>query len=142
MKPAKALLPFLGTWKMTASESTMPDVPYPTAGITTFSQEEDGLHYSFDGVYSQGRAVKVTLVAHLDGNWYPAVGSQVADTISFSIRENGTIEARLKKNGKEVGSNFGSVSVDGQLFTLRWELIAPNGATITWVTTSERTSAL
>lgn len=120
----------------------MPDVPYPTSGITMFSQEDDGLHYSFDGVYSQGRAVKVTLAAQLDGNWYPVVGSQVADSISFRLREDGSIESRLKKDGKDVGANYGSVSVDGQLLTLRWELIAPTGATITWVTTSERSSGL
>ena len=46
MTPAKAPLPFLGTWKLTNCKSSRPDLPHPTSGSTTFTQEGSNIHYN------------------------------------------------------------------------------------------------
>jgi hypothetical protein len=137
MTPSKAPIPFLGTWKLAKCESSRPDLPHPTAGITTFSQEEDGIHYSNDGVWSDGRTSSVSAVFQLDGNWYPVTGSLVADSLSSRLLDDASFEGKMKKGGVEVGTNRSIVSADG-LMTGHWEFVGPEGTTITWETTSER----
>ena len=55
MTPAKAPLPFLGTWKLTKCESSHPNLPHAMSGMTTFTQEKDGIHYNADTVWSDWR---------------------------------------------------------------------------------------
>ena len=138
MTPSKALLPFLGTWKLAKCQSSRPDLPHPTSGITTFTQEEDAIHYSNDGVWSDGRATKVSAVVQLDGKWCPLTGSLLADSLSFRRLEDGSFEAKGKRNGVDVLTSRSRVSADGRTMTGYWELVGPDGTTITWETTSDR----
>ncbi len=138
MTPSKAPLPFLGTWKLTKCESSHPDLPHPTSGITTFTQEKDAIHYGNDAVWSDGRKAKASAVIHLDGRWCPVTGSQVADSISVRSLENGSLEVKLRKGGVDAGKNHSTFSADGRTMTGHWELAGPGGKTVTWTTTSER----
>ena|ERR1039457_1132853 len=138
MTPSKTPLPFLGTWKLSKCESSRPDLPHPTSGITTFAQEEDAIHYSNNGVWSDGRTTKVSAVFQLDGNWYPLTGSMLADSLSFRRLEDGSFEAKGKREGVDVLTSRSTVSKDGRTMTGYWELVGPDGTTITWETTSER----
>jgi hypothetical protein len=63
MAPSKASLAFLGTWKLVKCECSQPNLPHPISGITTFTEEEDAIHYSNDGAWSNGRTVKVSDLA-------------------------------------------------------------------------------
>jgi hypothetical protein len=45
MTPAKAPLPFLGSWTLTECLSSRPDLPYPTSGTATFTQQENGISF-------------------------------------------------------------------------------------------------
>ena len=138
MTPSKAPLPFLGTWKLTKCETSRPDLPYPSAGITTFSQEEDAIHYSNDGIWSDGRMTKVTAVFQMDGNWYPLTGSMLADSLSFRRLDDGSFEAKGKRAGVDALTSRSRVSADGQTMTGHWDLAGPDGIAITWETTSSR----
>ena len=138
MTPSKAPLPFLGTWKLTKCETSRPDLPHPTAGITTFTQGKDAIHYSNDGVWSDGREAKVSAVLQMDGNWFPITGSLVADSLSFRRLEDGSFEAKMRKSGTDVGTSRSTVSEDGRTMTGHWEFVGPGGTTITWKTTSDR----
>jgi hypothetical protein len=138
MTPSKAPLPFLGTWRLTKCESSRPDLPHPTSGITSFTQEEDAVHYSNDGVWSDGRAAKVSAVLRMDGTWCPLTGSLVADSLSFRCLEDGSFEAKMRKAGTDVGTNRTTASADGRTMTGHWEFVGPGGTTITWKTMSER----
>jgi hypothetical protein len=102
MTPSKAPLPFLGTWKLKKCETSHPELPHPTSGITTFTQEKDAIHYSNDGVWSDGRNAKVTADLQADGAWYPVKGSLIADSLSIRL-ENGSLEAKMRKGGVDVG---------------------------------------
>jgi hypothetical protein len=138
MTPSKAPLPFLGTCKLTKCESSHPDLPHPTSGITTFSQEADAIHYSADTIWSDGQKGKVSAVLHLDGSWCPVTGSMVSDSLSVRALENGSLEAKMRKGGADVGSIRSTYSADGRISTGHWELAGPGGKTVTWITTSER----
>jgi hypothetical protein len=137
MTPSKAPLPFLGTWKLTKCESSRPDLPHPTSSVTTFTQEQDAIHYHSDGVWSDGRAAKVTAVLQMDGSWCPVTGSLLADSLSFQI-EGGSFGGKMRKRGVDVGTTRSTVSADGRTMTGHWELVGPGGVTVTWNTTSER----
>lgn len=60
--------------------NTRPDLPHPIGGITTFTQEKDAIYYNNDGVWSDGRASKVSAALQMDGTWFPITGSLVADS--------------------------------------------------------------
>ncbi len=128
----------MGTWKLATCESSRPDLPHPTSGLITFTQEEDAIHYSNDGVWSDGRTTKVTAILQMDGSWCPVTGSMIADSLSFSHLDDGLFEGKMRKGGLDVGTTRSEVSADGQTLTGHWELVGPGGATITWETTSER----
>jgi hypothetical protein len=138
MTPSKAPLPFLGTWKLAKCESSRPDLPYPTSGITTFTQEQEAFYYSNEGVWSDGRTAKVSAVLQLDGSWCPVTGSLMAESLSFQRREGGALEAKMRKNGVDAGTNLTTVSADGRTMTGHWEVAGPGGSIIIWKTTSER----
>lgn len=138
MTPSKAPLPFLGTWKLATCESSRPDLPYPTSGLTTFAQEEDGIHYQADSTWSDGRTTKFSAVLQLDGTWSPVTGSQLVDSLSFKRLEDGSSEAKGTKGGAHAVTTHATYSADARTSTAHWELAGPNGVTITWETTSEQ----
>jgi hypothetical protein len=120
------------------AESSRPDLPHPTSATATFTQEDDGIHYTSDGVWSDGRTSKVSAVLELDGNWCPVTGSFLADSLSFRRLEDGSFETKMKKGGDEVGATRATVSADGRTLTGRWDFVGPDGAILTWNTTHER----
>ena len=138
MTPAKAPLPFLGTWKLTKCEPARPDLPHPVSGITTSTQEDDGIHLNNEGTWSDGRAVKMSIVYQMDGGWYPVAGSLVADSVSVRRLDELSFEAKLRKGGADVGTQITTVSADGRTLTAQVQLVGPSGSAIGWKTTSER----
>ena len=138
MTPAKAPLPFLGTWKLTKCEPSRPDLPHPVSGITKTTQEKDGIHMSSDGTWSDGRVVKMSAVYQMDGKWYPVTGSFVADSVNVRRLDDVSAEAKLRKGGADVGTQRITVSADGRTLTAHVEIVGPGGTTITWKTTSQR----
>jgi hypothetical protein len=138
MTASKAPLPILGTWRLTKCESSRPDLPHPTSGITTFTQVGDAVHYSSEGVWSDGRPAKVSAVFQMDGSWYPVTGSLLADSLSFRRLGDGSFEAKMKKGGVDVGTSRSTVSADGRTMTGHWEIVGASRTSLTWETTSER----
>lgn len=136
MTPAKAPLPFLGAWTLTECISSNSALPYPTSGIATFTQEEDGIHYSNDSVWSDGRTTKSTVVLRLDGSWCPVTGGVLHDSINLRNLESGALEFKMRKSGVDVGSCLARVSADTRTLTADWEFVSPGGTKITWKTTS------
>ncbi len=138
MTPSKAPLPLIGTWKLSKCETSRPDLPYPTGGITKFTQQGDAIDYSNDAVWSDGRTAKVTALLKLDGSWCPVTGSMVADSLSLQDQAaDGSFVVKIRKGGADVGSTRSTYSADGRTMTGYWTMAAPGG-TMTWTTTLER----
>ena len=97
MTPARSPLPLLGLWKLTECQSSRPGLPHPTAGTAEFIQQEDGIHYFNDTVWSNGGITKSSVVFHLDGEWYPATGALMHDAISGQHVPDGSFEIKMRK---------------------------------------------
>jgi hypothetical protein len=136
MTPSKAPVPFLGTWKLTKCESSRPDLPHPVSGITTFTQEGSGIRYTNEGKWSDGRIASVRALLTTDGTWCPVVGSLLADSLSLA-QDGRSFEARMRKDGVEIGTMHSRVSADGRTMAGQWDIDGPGGS-ITWKTMSER----
>ena len=138
MTPSQAPLPLFGTWKLVSCESSHPELPHPTSGITTFTQEDDAIHYSSEGIWSDGRTTTPRAILRLDGSWYPVMGSLLADSLSLERMVDGSYEAKMRRDGADVGTNRTRISADGQIMTSHWEIIGPDDLMIVWDTMSER----
>jgi len=137
MTPAKAPLPFLGTWKLTSCESSHPDMPHPASGTTTFTEEKGSIRYRSKTVWSDGRKTSVQAILKLDGSWCPITGSLIADSISVESIPNGLV-AKLRKADVDTGTTRSTVSSDGRTTNGVWEMVGPGGIAMTWKTTSAR----
>jgi hypothetical protein len=137
MTPSKAPIPFLGTWKLTQCESSQPELPHPVSGITTFTQEGQALRYTNDGVWSDGRTTKVRALLKTDGSWCPITGSLLADALSLT-QDGRSFEAKMRRDGVNVGTTRSIVSSDGRIMHGHWEITGPGDSVTTWKTTMER----
>jgi len=138
MTPSKAPLRFLGTWHLTQCVSSRPDLPHPVSGVTTFTQENDSVHYEAETKWSDGHASHATAALKLDGSWCAVSGSSIADSISFDARGDSSFSVQMRKNDQDVGTNQTTISATGRSMNITWTISAPDGSTITWKTTSER----
>jgi hypothetical protein len=137
MTPSQAPLLYLGTWKLTDCRSTRPELPHPISGIVTFAMEQDALRYHNEGAWSDGRTVTVNAAIPLDGTWCPVAGSLLSDSLSFRSMDAG-FEIRMRKNGADIGMTRSTVSADGRTMTGGWELLGPDGKSVTWTTILDR----
>lgn len=135
MTPAKAPLPFLGTWTLTECLSSHSDLPYPTSGIAIFTQEEDGIHYSNETVWSDARTTKSSVVFQMDGSWSSVTGAMLHDSMCLR-RLGSSFEFKMRKGAVDVGSCLATVSADTKTLTADWEFVGPGGTKVTWKTTS------
>jgi hypothetical protein len=138
MTPAQSLLPLVGTWRLTNVATSHRELPHPESSVTTYTQQDDGLHYLAETVWSDGRTTKAQAVFQLDGNWYPVSGSALSDSLSIRRLDDRTFAAETKKDGVISGVVRATVSPDGRTLTGHWELAGPNGSTITQLTMSSR----
>jgi hypothetical protein len=138
MTPAQAPLPLVGIWKLTSAATSHPELPHPESSVTTFAQEEDGIHYTAETVWSDGRTTKSQSVLQLDGNWYPVTGSALSDSLSVRPLDDRSLVAEMWRDGAISGGIRTTVSPDGQTMTGHWEMVGPGGAVITWLTMSRR----
>ena len=132
--PSKALLPFLGSWRLVKAEMP-PNESWREpikSGITTLTQEQGGLRYKFDGDGSQE-----SFLFQPAETWDRNLG-----TLSFEIRQDGSLEAK-ECHGSEptpgTTTTFAtigfimSVSADGQTLTTQQKAL---GAYDIWNTTT------
>jgi hypothetical protein len=138
MTPALSPLPLVGTWKLTSIATSNPELPHPESSVTTYIQEDDGLHYLAETVWSDGRTTKAQAVFQLDGNWYPVSGSALSDSLSIRRLDDRTFAAETKKDGVISAVVSATVSPDGQTLTGHWEIAGPDGSTITQLTMAKR----
>src|SRR6201984_277256 len=94
--------PTLGTWKLNESKSTFGD----GAGKTTLVVWEKVGHQqkcTVDGTDADGKKTHSVWTGKLDGNFYAVTGDPQADTRSFKMNGENTIDMVTQKHGKTVG---------------------------------------
>ena len=138
VQPSEAALPFLGVWRLTKVESSHPFLPHPVSGLVILTQEDHGIHYTNDATWSDGRNAQVSIVFRIDGEWHPAVGSLISDSVCGHLRSDGTLVVQMRKGGSDSGMLRATVSPDMNKLLSHWEVIYPGGIVVTWDATSER----
>lgn len=114
--------PFIGTWKLNATQSKYGAGPAPQNRTMTIDAQGDSLKYSSEGTSAAGTHFAWSFTANYppDGKDNPILGTGVpngADTIALKRINTNTTESTFKKAGRVVLSVRSVVSKDGKIMT-------------------------
>jgi hypothetical protein len=106
----------LGIWKLNEAKSK-----FGTSArnnTVTYEAAGDNVKITVDGVNAEGKPSHNEWVGKFDGKDYPVKGDANADTRSYKIVDDHTLEMTLKKGGKVTGMGKVVVSADGKSRTV------------------------
>lgn len=109
--------PHMGTWKLNESKSKL----MPGGGKNTtviYSQEEDKIKVTVEGVDKDGKPVHGVWIGKFDGNVYPSKGNMPWDSASYKVVNERTNDITTMKDGKVLWSGPITVSPDGKSRTV------------------------
>jgi hypothetical protein len=109
--------PQMGTWKLDEAKSKIP------AGIvknSTVIYATDGgnVKVTTDGTGGDGKPMHTEWTGKFDGKEYPLTGDPTADSRTYKMIDEHTLELTSKKSGKVTNSGRVVVSPDGKTRTL------------------------
>ena len=110
--------PALGTWVLNVAKSKFSPGPAPKSQTRTYTIAGDKVAATFEGVGADGKPLKIEFTATADGKDYAYKGDPAADAISFRRIDANTVEASVKKGGKEVHHATRVISKDGKTMTV------------------------
>ena len=116
--PAQTTDPLIGTWVLNLAKSTYSPGPAPKSATRTYTMVGNMVKSVLDQVDAAGKATTGGYTAAYDGKDYPLTGSATADMISLTRVDANTVDASLKKGGKEVSHTHRVISRDGKTMTL------------------------
>ncbi len=129
--------PFVGTWKLIPSKSTINDIPR-VSQILTLKAYGEGLQSRSELVFEDGRKVITEWSATLDGTPSPLQGDSHYDTVAIKMIDERTLEITSKK-GRSVGrSSRWVISPDGKTMTKIQKVVNALGATLDNVIVMEK----
>jgi len=134
-----ALSLFLGTWKTRYTDvSPSSPIAIPIEATAAFHREGDMLRYTADTVYPDGKTALIEATFLADGKPYPLTGSLVGDAVAFQQPTRHTLTATVTRKGVLAGSVSARISPDGHTMTSRYEILLPNGQSVTYRTVGDR----
>jgi hypothetical protein len=109
--------PQMGTWKLDEAKSKIP------AGIVKnstviYAADGDNVKVTTDGAGSDGKPLHTEWTGKFDGKDYPLTGDPTADSRTYKMIDEHTLELTSKKGGKATNSGKVVVSKDGKTRTL------------------------
>jgi hypothetical protein len=124
--------PQMGTWKLDEAKSKLPaglaknsTVVYTAAGAN--------VKVTTDGTSGDGKPSHTDWTGKFDGKDYPLTGDSTADSRSYKLIDDHTLDLTNKKNGKVTTSGRAVVSADGKTRTLHLTGTDPSGKKISGV---------
>jgi hypothetical protein len=107
----------MGTWKLDEAKSKIP------AGIVknstvTYATDGGNVKVTTDGTDGDGKPLHTEWTGKFDGKEYPLTGDPTADSRSYKMIDEHTLELTSKKSGKATNSGRVVVSPDGKTRTL------------------------
>ena len=124
--------PQMGTWKLNEAKSKIPagarkntTVVYEAAG--------DKVKVTVDGTGRDGQPAHTEWTGKFDGKDYPVTGDSSADSRSYKIINDHTLELADKMGGKVVGTGRVVVSPDGKTRTIQMSATDSAGKKITGI---------
>jgi hypothetical protein len=109
--------PQMGTWKFDEAKSKVP-AGFAKNSTVTYVADGDKVKGTANGTDANGKPQQTEWTGKFDGKDYPLTGDYTADTRSFKMVDEHTLEMVTKKSGKVTTSGSIVVSPDGKTRTL------------------------
>ena len=109
--------PNMGTWKLNEAKSKIP-AGAPKNTTVVYEAAGDSIKVTVDGVDGTGKPTHNEWTGKFDGKDYPLTGDPTADSRSYKMINEHTLELTNKKDGKVTTSGKVEVSKDGKARTL------------------------
>ena len=124
--------PQMGTWKLDEAKSKTP------AGLSKnstviYTADGDNIKVTTDGTGGDGKPTHTEWTGKFDGKDYPLTGDPTADSRSYKMIDEHTLDLTNKKGGKVTTSGKVEVSRDGKTRTLHLTATDPSGKKVSGV---------
>jgi hypothetical protein len=124
--------PQMGTWKLDEAKSKIP------AGIVKnstviYANEGGNVKVTTDGTDGDGKPMHTEWTGKFDGKEYPLTGDPTANSRSYKLIDEHTLDLTSKKSGKVTNSGRVVVSPDGKTRTLHLTATDSSGKKVSGV---------
>ena len=109
--------PQMGTWKLDEAKSKTP-AGFVKNSTVIYSADGDNVKVTTDGTDGDGKPLQTEWTGKFDGKDYPLTGDSSADSRSYKMIDEHTLELTNKKSGKATTSGRVVVSANGKIRTL------------------------
>ena len=122
--------PTMGTWKLNESKSKFGE-GMGRATTVVWEKAGDQDKCTVEGTDAAGKKTSIVWTGKLDGKQYPVTGDSMADSRSFKVTGEKSIEMKSQKDGKDVGEGTVVVSADGKTRTVTTRVTNAKGEKVT-----------
>jgi hypothetical protein len=124
---ADAADPVVGTWTLNLAKSKFDTGPVLKTQTRTYTQGDDGISVTVNGIRADGSAVSQQSTFKYDKKAYPWSGAADYDALSLKRVNGSTVTAILMKAGKKVGNTTRTISGHGKVLTLSTKVTGADG---------------
>ena len=124
--------PQMGTWKLDEAKSKIP-AGLAKNSTVVYAASGANVKVTTDGTSGDGKPMHTEWTGKLDGKDYPLTGDSTADSRSYKMIDEHTLELTNKKSGKVTTSGRVVVSADGKTRTLHLSATDPSGKKVSGV---------
>jgi hypothetical protein len=124
--------PQMGTWKLDEAKSKIP-AGLPKNSTVTYAADGDNIKVTTDGTGSDGKPTHTEWTGKFDGKEYPLTGDPTADSRSYKMIDDHTLDLASKKSGKVTNTGHVVVSPDGKTRTLHLSATDSSGKKVSGV---------
>jgi hypothetical protein len=109
--------PQMGTWKLDEAKSRIPAGVVKNSTVI-YANEGGNVKVTTDGTGGDGKPMHTEWTGKFDGKEYPLTGDPTADSRTYKMIDEHTLELTSKMSGKVTNSGRVVVSPDGKTRTL------------------------
>jgi hypothetical protein len=124
--------PQMGTWKLDEAKSKIP-AGLPKNSTVTYAADGDNIKVTTDGTGSDGKPTHTEWTGKFDGKEYPLTGDPTADSRSYKMIDDHTLDLASKKGSKVTNTGHVVVSPDGKTRTLHLSATDSSGKKVSGV---------
>jgi hypothetical protein len=129
--------PQMGTWKLDEAKSKIP-AGFVKNSTVIYAADGDNVKVTTDGTDGNGKPLHTDWTGKFDGKEYPLTGDSTADSRSYKMIDEHTLELTNKKSGKATTSGRVVVSKDGKTRTLHLTGTDSSGKKVSGVSMYEK----
>jgi hypothetical protein len=124
--------PQMGTWKLDEAKSKIPAGVVKNSTVI-YATNGDSVKVTTDGTDSDGKPLHTEWAGKFDGKEYPLTGDPTADSRSYKLIDEHTLDLTSKKSGKVINTGHVVVSKDGKTRTLHLNATDSSGKKVSGV---------